>query len=278
MPYIVNLSAIHTLHPISTNLDAFTEICNRYSTGCWSGCCPSFFQSWTNYGWVAYQYNMKYQELIEPYRLGQITTDQFLANLAAIFDFLEESDLDQEALTDDESWVYYSNNPVYRILERAWSAGIDLDDSSRYRLPHLTSLREPVFLVSNTNELDALRILALLKAQNPEIKFNKNIDLSIADDKNPIKIAPNIYLCLSYRFQYFKTTEQNESVTRPSTMSLLRYLVEFVLEAHESEIEVISQYEGDLREAEKIGIPKANLHSADDYFSDNLAPSEIIII
>lgn len=272
MTFIVNLSVIHTLHPISTNLAAFSAICDRYSNGCCS-CWPGLF-SWTNYGWVSYQYQTRYAELIEPYKLGRIDTDEFLENLEEIFDFLDDSDLEEETVLVPRTNVHYSTNNKHAILEEAWNAGIALDETTNYRLPSLIAQDEPIYLVSNTNELNVLAIIALLKAQNPQIQFNKNIDLSVTEDRNPIEIAPNIYLCLSYRYQLFKTAQQNTATNPNSTMSLLRHLVENQLETHESDIKVISQYDGDLEEARKLGIPEANLHRADDYFSHGM--SEIL--
>jgi hypothetical protein len=274
MTFIVNLSAVHTLLPISTNLAAFADICDRYSEGCCS-CWPGLF-SWTNYGWVSYHYQTRYAELIEPYKLGQIDSDQFLANLSEIFDFLDDDDLDQGVLLRARKNVHYSTNNKHALLEEAWNASIALDETTNYRLPDLADQNEPVYLVSNTNELNVIAIIALLKAKNPDIQFEETIDLSVTEDRKPIKIAPNIYLCLSYRYQLFKTAEQNTTSNPNSTMSLLRHLVENELATDKADIKVISQYDGDLAEAKNIGIPQANLYRSEDYFKP--AISEILIV
>lgn len=272
MTFIVNLSAIHTLDPVSKNLAAFTEICNRYSKSCFSSC-PGLF-SWTNHGWVAYQYYSKYKSLIEPYKLGHLDSNQFLENLVTLFSFLHQAELDEDALIEQRLNVHFSSNVKHALLEEAWNAGIRLDETAKDRFPLLVDRQEPVYLVSNSNELNVLAILALLKAQNPTIKFTEDIDLSVTEDQKPIEIAPNIYLCLSYRFRLFKTASQNNSVNPHSTMSLLKHLVENEIKTPKAEIQVVSQFADDLVEAEKIGLPKENLHPANLFF--NPLPTEIL--
>jgi hypothetical protein len=273
MPIIVNLSALHK-YSIAKTLDAFTEVCNRYSTGCMGCCCPSFFQSWTNSAWVAYQYNTKYKELIEPYRLGQIESQQFLQNLEAIFDFINKNNLGE-----DDDLLGVDDNTTSNLLTKAWNASIVPDATMDARFSSLvTNQTEPLYLVSNSNELNVLAIIELLRANNPTIKFYKEIDLSVTYDPNPVEIAPNIFICLSYRYQLFKTNEQNQSVkANPhSTMSLLQYLVAHNLSYPPEQITLISQYEGDLEQAKNIGIPEDNIYHADNYFSANLKEGLII--
>jgi hypothetical protein len=251
MVTIVNLSTIHTLHPISTTIKAFVELCNKYSDGYFSSY-PGVF-GWSNYAWVMTQYQKYDSTLIQPYKLGKISTDEFRQNLLSIFPFMSKLPAEEQRL----------------LVEEAWNASIDIDETTANRFPELVrqSKSEPIYLISNTNELNVREIIRLLKQQNPDIEFFDNIDLSVQESKEPIEIAPNIYLCLSYRYQLFKTMTDTRKLNPHSTMSLLNYLVtEQLSTIPRSDIRVVSQYPGDLQEAAKLNIPKTNLLKADDYF------------
>ena len=272
MPLIVNLSTIHTLHPASKSVDAFVRLCNKYSAGCFSSC-PNLFKSWSNYAWVMYQYKMNEKQLIQPYKLGAINTEQFLQNLLRIFPFLQDVAAEQEVMVGLNEGKSYLEDFALALLENAWNEIIDLDETSALRFPTLVtqSESEPVYLISNTNELNVLKILRLLKKHNPEIEFITPVDLSVQESKEPIQIAPNIFLCLSYRYQLFKTVTENRNVNPHSTMSLLNHLVkEQLSDVDVSCIHVVSQFGGDLSEAEKLGIPANNVLHADQFFNEPL--------
>ena len=272
MPLIVNLSSIHTLHPISKSVDAFVQLCNKYSSGCFSTC-PTLFKSWSNYAWVMYQYSMNDKQLIQPYKLGAINTEQFLQNLLQIFPFLQDVGVEHVVMRGLNEGESYSNNFAFSLLENAWNEIIDLDETRALRFPMLVahSKEEPIYLISNTNELNVLKILRRLKKQNPDITFNMPLDLSVQESKEPIEIAPNIFLCLSYRWQLFKTMTDNCSANPHSTMSLLNHLVkEHLSSVVASDIRVISQFSGDLAEAIKLGIPADKVFHSDTFFNDTV--------
>jgi hypothetical protein len=272
MPLIVNLSTIHTLHPISKSVDAFVQLCNKYSTGCFS-LCPTLFKSWSNYAWVMYQYSMNDKKLIQPYRLGAIDTELFLQNLLQIFPFLRDVTAEQEIIAKLNEGESYSDDFALSLLENAWNEIIDLDETRAVRFPTLVaqSESEPIYLISNTNELNVLKILQLLKKENPAIEFIRPLDLSVRESKEPIEIAPNIFLCLSYRYQLFKTVAENRRMNPHSTMSLLNHLVKEQLSGvNTSDIRVVSQFAGDLSEATKLGIPTDNVLHADKFFNEAL--------
>ncbi|AHE66195.1 hypothetical protein [Legionella oakridgensis] len=270
MPLIVNLSSIHTLHPISKSVDAFAQLCNRYSAGCFNSC-PTFFKSWSNYAWVMYQYSRNDRKLIQPYRLGAIDTEQFLQNLLRIFPFLQDVEAEQEMMIGLNEGESYSREFALSLLENAWNAMIDMDETRASRFPALfeQARTEPVYLISNTNELNVLKILRLLRRQNPDIRFYTPLDLSVRESREPIEIAPNVFLCLSYRYQLFKTMADNRSLNPHSTMSLLNHLIKGQLTSTAvSDIRVVSQFPGDLEEAAKLGIPKENTCHADVFFNE----------
>ncbi|KTD42177.1 hypothetical protein [Legionella parisiensis] len=290
MPLIVNLSAIHALKPISTCVRSFEDICDRYSTGYFS-CCSSFFQSWTNYAWLMYQLGRNDSKLIQPYRLGKLTTGQFLERLLKIFSFLNDVTPEERVLEELKSKQLYSDTFAIMLLENAWNSQIGWDES---KADYLLALiheaergdlnvevshgadsepkRDPIYFIANTNELHVLQILNILRKEYPSINFYRTIDVSIKESKEPVEIAPGIFLCLSYRYQLFKTQEENQTVDPSSTMSLLNYLVTKQLkEVPVSEFRVISQHQDDLVEALRAGIDADNIYQSQDYFAAQTA-------
>jgi hypothetical protein len=261
MTVIVNLSTLHTSYPIHHSLGAFTRLYDRYAGGC---CRGGFFQSKINSFEVVNHYLWNV-DLINQYNQGRIDTQEFLEQLLAIFNFLDaEEVVDRERadLTKD-TW---SQDPRLAVLEEAYNTTIGLDANITHRFPRLDEIAivQPVYIISNTtNELNVRKIINLLKKKNPSIKFCDPIDLSVKDDKQPIEIAQNIFLCLSYRYQLDKTQDQNPDSSR----SLLHYLVNHQLQSvSKSRISVVSQEEGERVEARNLGIPEAAIRTAEEFF------------
>ena len=246
MSLFVNLSTTHD-YSINETVTAFVKLCNEHSKGCLQGM-PRFFQNFTNSAWVMGQYKLIYKSLIEPYKLGDITTEQFLLNLTEIFYFMKDMDVG-------------SRNA---LLIGAWNASIKLGEMTQDRLSQLVdkAKSEPVYLISNTNELNVTAILDLFKQKYPNLPFKADIDVSIKNSKEPIEILPNVFLCLSYRFKSFKA----ENVT---TGSILEELVQ--QNAKES-ITVVSQYEGDLRKAQQLGI--ADIQTDESFYGSEMTAAK----
>lgn len=232
MTIIVNLSTTHD-YSIQETIYKFVKLCNKYSEGCLQ-CMPGFFQTPMNYAWVMAKYQLHYKSLIEPYRLGQITSDEFLDKLAKIFYFLH----------DVPGREY--------LLGQAWNASIKLSDDTRTRFSQLLEWaeHEPVYLISNTNELNVEAILSLFKSQNQELTFKKKIDISVQDSKTPVEILPNVFLCLSYRYKTFKTDHLLEQLIQNQDLA---------------DITLVSQYEGDLDKAEQLGI--RNIRTPEQFYA-----------
>lgn len=287
MPLIVNLSALHNLYPTSTCIQSFEKICDRYSTGYFSQC-SSLFQSWTNYAWLMYQMTRHNSKLIQPYRLGQLSSEEFLEKLEQIFYFLKDSSPKKGEMENLNSKPLYSETFAKMLLENAWNSQIEWDRSKENYLSMLIEdtakntsnrdntmpsseqepMRDPIYLVANTNELHVIQILHILRKNNPSIPFYRNIDVSPKDDKAPIEIAPGIFLCLSYRYHMFKTLEENLAIDPSAKTSLLSYLVSKQLsEVPTSGIRFISQHQPDLVEALRIGIDPDTIYPADNYFT-----------
>jgi len=256
MTIIVNLSSTHSWD-IRKSFAAFAKIHKEHSSSCFS--CSSTLHSMSSYAWVLWKYRNIDKTCIQPYKLGKMDSDQFLQELATIFDFVDE-----EKLT-------LTGKSKLDLLEEAWNAAIGLDDNvvSRFSALIERAKTELVYLVSNTNPLNVKSVFEHFKQQNPNILFI-NFDLKHQQNNTPIEIMPNVYLCPSYAFQCFKTSEQNALLTPPSTMSLIEYVIKDILKSPLSEIKVVSQYDGDLKEAEKLGIPCENIHHAHVYFQNDI--------
>lgn len=186
------------------------------------------------------KYKANYKALIEPYKLGKITTNAFLDNLATIFYFLSEVPRE----TRDE------------ILSSAWNSSISLDDETEKRILLIIekSKTQPVYLVLNTNELNMMAILKIFQERFPA-KCREGIDISIKDSQEPVEVMPNIYLCLSYRYCAFKDGNN-------STASLLEQLHHKL----PGEMSVVSQFQPDLDKAKEMGVDYVE---ADDFYTSN---------
>jgi hypothetical protein len=245
MSLFVNLSTTHD-YSINETVSAFVKLCNEHSQGCLQRM-PRFFQNGTNYAWVMAQYKLNYKSLIEPYKLGNITTEQFLHNLTEIFYFMKDID------------AGYRN----ALLIDAWNASIKMSEFTQDRLSRLVEKAEsePVFLIANTNELNVKAVLDLFKQKYPNLQFNNGFDVSIKESKEPIEILPNIFLCLSYRYKSFKA----ENVT---TGSILEELVQ---QNNSENITVVSQFDGDLQKAKQLGI--ADVQTAEKFYGPEITLS-----
>ena len=226
MSLIINLSSLHK-YSISETVYQFVKMSNEYSQG-YLSCAPFFVQNTFNYAWVMLKYNEHYKVFIEPYKLGRLSTDTFLDNLAAVFNFLSE--LPREKRHD--------------ILASAWNSSISLDDEMIKRLSIIieASKTQSVFLVSNTNELNMAAILKLFLHAFKE-KCMESLDISIKDSQEPVEIMPNIFLCLSYRYCAFKDGYH-------STASL----IDLVSQSLKDNVTVVSQFQPDLDKAKELGL------------------------
>lgn len=279
MPKIVSLSSIIQLRPISSGVEAFAKLCDKYSQGCCSPCCPSVFTQLSNAAWVIFKYRQNLNTTINPYKLGKLTTEEFLDRMLDIFSFLKDEHLvfPQEeidrlwknkkefiALKNSTQEGHLSNREIaLALIEEAWSAIINFEDADAVKFESVVSAGEPTYFVSNTNELNVNKILNLLRGHFLRIQWCENIDISVRSEK-PIEVAPNIYLYLSHQVGSYKTDVDNHEVQN-STPSLFKKLIG-QLEVDLSKIEVISQYPKDLEEASRLGVPDENLYKATNYY------------
>lgn len=267
MVYIVNLSSAHKLYSINEGYKAFVELCDKYSNA--RHCCgSSLFAKFTNYAWVAWQYRKHLHTVINPYKLGKISTEDFLEKMCQVFKYLESARYEdatvktlfdrrkalvalKEVATIEQLW----NDKkliAKALLEQAWNAIINVDQESinKFNFLFKTKNEAPIYFISNTNELNINKILFELKSQFPEIGWVKNIDISTKTDPYPVKIADDVYFFLSYRCGSFKTAKDQRAAQLVGTPVLLEKLVNYL----QSDITVISQYEKDLEAAHRLGV------------------------
>lgn len=244
MTLIVNLSTVHD-YSISETLGAFVSLCDTYSNGCLKGF-PGIYHM-TNYAWVYGQFKLNYSTLIEPYKLGKISSEEFIGNLAKIFYFMDN-------LTEENRNA---------LLIDAWNKSIKITEHTESRFSFLAekAQAEPVYIISNTNELDAIAILALIKKYNPLLKFKDPINISIEASNQPVEIAPNMFLCLSYRYGAFKESTLN-------TASLLK---EVTKDMSKETVTLVSQHQGDLRTGQALGLK--DCQTAEEFFEMKLSLS-----
>ena len=236
---VVNLSSTHQ-YSITQTVDAFVRLCHQQSQHYFGGK-VGWLDNGLNKAWVMMQYQTHYKSLIEPYRLGQIDTETFLEKLSDIFYFMQSLDKAER----------------HQLLAQAWSSSIQLDDNSFQKYDHLIQMakHKPVYLVSNTNELDANEIIKQLQ-QHYGSQMLAPIDISLSDSQQPVEIFPNVFLCLSYRYGAFKTSG----------------LIDSLADELAAPIAVVSQYPADVKIAEEKGLTTC---SPADFFEES-AVSKIV--
>lgn len=128
------------------------------------------------------------KQLSSPYRMqynrGAINTEQFFDQL---FNALTLSSDDKQTQIDKDS------------LKHAWNSAIELSENAANKLNYLIDQAnhdQRIYLVGDSDPLYAEKILVLFKQASPiNWKFPKD-----TAKNQSIKIARNIYLCLSYTY------------------------------------------------------------------------------
>lgn len=279
MPKIINLSAIHTLQPIHHGVSAFARLCDKYSKSIFS-CCPSFFNHSTNYAWVMYQYYQSLNTLINPYKLGRLTTKDFFTGLLKMFPFMENSNLgiceeDIQRLNSNKASLYSLRNTVNpsmldyakALLEEAWNSIITFTDEDVAKVQKLFEEGNDIYLMSNTNELNVFKILQWLQTNFPnEVDLNLNFpNITQQEELLVLQIGSGKNLVVSYLYHTCKTAEDNSRARVPNTTpTLLQAIVSYVFKGSLDDLTVISQYPKDLEAAAKLNIPK--IYLAGEYF------------
>lgn len=288
MPIIMNLSCLQRpiqqtnfgLFSIPTKgFNAFVELCDVFSKP--SVHCGLNFSKLSNPAWVAYQYSLKLPSIIHSYKLGQVSTEQFLRNLQQTFSFINSSALKAKraqpvvnevtadptnlfCIKDSAKGNLSDDEKILALLERAWNALIDIsaDDAA-----HLNELilqandKNPIFLMSNTNELNVHSVFSQLQALGLDLKLKaKQTEINGQQLIQLFKDKP-IYLVPSYLNNAFKL----------GTPGLLKSIFE-KQNLNANDLQVVSQYPGDLKLAETLGVEKAHLHKPESFFKTEARP------
>ena len=240
MTRIFNLGVFHD-YSLDATIIEFVKVANRYSKGC-LGCMPGMFQNLVNHAWVRAQLQLNYKTLIEPYKLGLITTKQFLDGLSRIFYFMAEMDVERR----------------HAILSKAFSSSIKIGAHTQGRFNRAVETAtadDPLVIISNTNPLDAVTILLQLQSQYRHLRFNK-VDLDARNIQEPIRLMEHVFLFLS--FQVGKPKSKLDS-----TMTLIDKL-RGTPHLGAGSMTLISQYEPDRKKAQALGMMAL---SDEDYFT-----------
>lgn len=292
---IVNLSAVQTVRPIQHCINEFAELCEDYSSSIFFGCCPSFFRNWISHpAWVRAKYIANMSTLINPYKTGALSTEQFLKGMLNIFYFLQPDritlpdEVKQEIEQTKESLYTCAGRRTlkpedysFALLERAWNAIVDYTEADAKRLEHLIKDNNSnIYLISNTNVLNIHKILQKMRKLHPQVRWYDNVDITKASDAETasIALAPNIYLCPSYLAHTFKSSKDNQQdANLRSTPTLLHNLLKALKVNVQRDVDVISQYPKDLTEAKAQGVLPQNLHAAAEFFPDAHKPFKAVV-
>lgn len=257
-------------------VNAFVELCQVFSRP--RVYCGMNFSSISNPLWVAYQYTLKLPQIINPYKLGNITSSQFIQNLRQTFSFITHDSLKTDragglideikqnhhhylTLKSEHGASYSPDKLIDALIERAWNALIEIDDIDGKHLNQIyrqARANQPIYLISNTNELNVHVILSkLADACDQKVEASQSVN---RHGLNMIQLFKNkpVFLVPSYLNHQFKADAN-------STPGLMRTVID-KLALQPGNTKVVSQYQGDLSQAAALGVPEANRLGADQYF------------
>lgn len=278
-------------------LRAFVSLSSKYSEISLACCRSRFFATLSHLSWVITMF-VQHGALINAYKTGQsirirgelvrVTTEVFLDEMLHVFNFLNDADFideDIRKIYDKREFLFNlskipnikdmiydifldliatnKSNVAKALLEDAWNSIIDFTASDLEKWQFLGNLAHedsPIYLISNSNELNILAILSKL-LENGCIP-NMPDSITTSQEEPPIIQIPGtqIFLCLSFNFGCFKA----DTVT--GTPGIIRTLLDNT-DIDRKHAEFISQFAGDLQEAATIGIPQSQLHRAEVFFA-----------
>lgn len=203
--------------------------------------------------------NIRYFEcnktLIEPYKLGKISTQDFLGKISGIFPDIDGS-ICSPALNQRE----YSSDPVLQCFAEAWNAAIGENKHLTQRFKEVVqnaTADAPIYFTANTNELNIIRILDLLG-------LKETINIGIEFDDKPVRIADNVFLCLSYRYQDFKLMQYVIKNNINPNQSLRDNITVIIPENNNCLSLFLPSFADELKT--KLAIPAKNIISPSEYF------------
>ncbi|MCR9191375.1 MAG: hypothetical protein NXI01_01795 [Gammaproteobacteria bacterium] len=290
---VINLSALaepakdtsipaHMLSYINDNLarqwlsiKAFAELQANYAPPSFVSsilCCGMFGMPTYSYGWILSQIDWN---LISQYKIGKMKTKEFLNNLLNVFPFLRAVNFSVEiketlfknredliSIRDLSSLEELTHEHVaLSLLEQAWLARMQFSEETNRKIQYFFDENpdDPVYIISNSNEMDCSASIKYLHAKFPSLPWRSNQELDLAiqvpdqalNAGIPLTTDGRLKLYASYTHQAFKTGHADE--TNMTTDKLLRKLVEQE-EINVDQITLISQWRGDREMAKSLNI------------------------
>lgn len=225
-----------------------------------------------SYGWMLSQIDWN---LISQYKIGKLRTKEFLNKLLNVFPFLRDTNFSEEIkenlFKNKENLIsiYDLSNleelthehTALALLEQAWLARMqfseETDRKARYFFGENTD--EPVYIISNSNEMDCRATIKYLRTTYPSLPWLSDEELHSAiqvpnQELNtgiPLTVGSRLKLYTSYTHQAFKTGRADE--TNMTTDNLLKKLVEQE-KIDLDQTKLISQWRGDREMAANLNI------------------------
>jgi hypothetical protein len=253
-------------------------------------CCGMFGMPTYSYGWILNQIDWN---LISQYKMGKMKTKEFLNQLLNVFSFLRDTNFSEEIkrdlFSDRENLISISDLSVLEaltpehialaLLERAWLARMQFSEETDRKTQYFfdENTDEPVYIISNSNEMDCRATIKYLKTAYPSLPWLSDQELYSAiqvpnqeiNGGIPLTRDSRLKLYVSYTHQAFKTGRADE--TNMTTDNLLRKLVEQE-KIDLDQTKLISQWRGDREMAQTLNIRE--VIDSKTYFS----PTELNVI
>jgi hypothetical protein len=235
--YILNLSTIHALLPISKVLDNFAQLYYDYGS---QWLYFEFLRKFYSKVWVIFKY-LAMSGSINDYKLGKINSEPFIQQLQTIFSFLP-------------------NDQSKELLTKAWDSLIVWNEESIKKLAYLTERLKKegtkCYLITNSNQLHIKKIkFDIQNATQGEREWQWEKEKV---ENNTFQVSGNVALMTSYENEIFKSD------------GLIKNLVQQLLEKEayrDKKITLISQYPADLDCAARLNI---NKEQPKDFFFSHL--------
>ena len=235
-------------------------------------CCSMFGMPTYSYAWILSQIDWN---LISQYKIGKIKTKEFLNKLLNVFPFLRDAKFSEEtkenlfknkenliSICDLSSLEELTNEHIaLALLEQAWLARMQFSLETKIKAQYFFNKNtdEPVYIISNSNEMDCIETIKYLRITYPFLPWLSDEELKSAiqvpnQELNtgiPLTKDNRLKLYTSYTHQAFKTGREDEP--NMTTDNLLKKLVEQE-KIDLNQTRLISQWPGDREMAKTLKI------------------------
>ena len=292
--YLVNLSSLHTLESVDVAVAAFSKLSvDHYSA--WQApflCCvpPSLYAPLHRpFNYLATQWTLHgHQAEIRAYKLGEMTTEEFLKQIYRWMEFdrakdpsKEEMDFifaNREAFRDSLSVSDRLEYAFCALSEEAWNTMLTFHESDYAkfeRLQELAAQGNTIYLIGNTNAMHVAKILRELRRHFPNADWLPEKQMGgkceLAQGESwfvPLTQSGRIVLAPSYRAGLEKTAN-------PKGDSLMARLRREALKGIPAgDIHVVSQFQADLTYGERQGF---YTYSAQEFFAPSMAQEHRVV-